>query len=106
MDSHRSPGAGTPAPGGLARLTHITDQLTAALHDLVQLVRDHRDAHDCPLTGIPCAGPWAAEQVLAMSPMQRAGLLTLAAVELEALGYGRPTAEDAVWPADPAGGGR
>lgn len=88
----------------LARLTHITDQLAAELHALVQLVRDHRDAHDCPLTGVPCAGPWAAEQVLAMRPSVRAGLLVLAAAELEALGYGRPTTEDAVWPADPAGG--
>jgi hypothetical protein len=99
-DQH-TPGAGSPAPGGHPAATAAADQHTAALRDLAQLVRDHRDAHDCPPT-VPCAGPWAVEQIVRMRCADRAILLAVAAAELSALGYGLPPSADAYWPADPA----
>lgn len=105
MADQHTPGAGTPAPGGNPALTAAADQHLAELRDLVQLVRDHGDAHDCPPT-VPCAGQWAWAAVLATRCHHRAGLLALAVAELAALGYGLPTAGDAYWPADPDGGAR
>ncbi|MFF0823025.1 hypothetical protein ACFYUR_21910 [Micromonospora haikouensis] len=104
MGEQHTPGAGTPAPGGHPALTAAADQHLAELRDLVQLVRDHRDAHSCPST-VPCAGPWAVEQIAAMRCHHRLGMLAFALAELAALGYGLPTAADAYWPADDPDGG-
>lgn len=99
MADQHTPGAGTPAPGGHPALTAAADQALAELRDLVQMVRDHRDAHDCSAT-VPCPGPWAVQQIAGMRCHHRLGLLALALAELEALGYGQPTAADAWWPTD------
>lgn len=104
------PGAGSPAPGppgrpSLAALRAACDQRQAHLRDLVQMVRDHQDAHhDCITTGLLCPGEWAVEELLAATCGDRLALLGVALVELAALGYGLPTAADAHWPADPGGG--
>lgn len=96
MDSGITPGAGTPAPGprGTAAQGAAADQHLAALRDLVQLVRDHRDAHDCCTPTAPCAGTWAWDQIKRFGPHHAAGLLALAVAELSALGYGLPTSAD------------
>lgn len=91
-----TPGAGTPAPGGLhpADLAAV-DQHTAQLRDLVSLVRDHHAAHGTP--PVPHPGRWAWDQILDVlddNPHHLAGLLGMALAELAALGYGLPTAED------------
>lgn len=70
------------------------DQLTAKLRDLVQLARDHRDAHECAID-VPCPGEWAAEQVADLCGHDRARLLLIALAELAALGYGLPAGADA-----------
>jgi len=70
------------------------DQLTAKLRDLVQLARDHRDAHECSID-VPCPGEWAAEQVAALCGHDRARLLLIALAELAALGFGQPADADA-----------
>ncbi|MEV6800549.1 hypothetical protein AB0M91_19710 [Micromonospora rifamycinica] len=104
MSEQHTPGAGTPTPGGHPALTAAADQHLAELRDLVQLVRDHRDAHDCP-PARPCPGPWAVDQVIRLRCHHRAGLLAFALAELAALGYGLPTAADTYWPADGPDGG-
>jgi hypothetical protein len=88
------PRAGEPAPGEYPALT--------VLRDLVQLARDHRDAHDCPPT-MPCPGRWVLDQIDDLDQVSRDALLANAVAELAALGYGLPTTADAYWPADPAG---
>lgn len=92
-----TPGAGDmPAPGPRdpdPAVLAAADQQAAALRDLVQLVRDHQDAHEC-LSSLPCPGEWAFEQLLTLGCHHRLGLLSIALVELAALGYGLPAAAD------------
>lgn len=88
-----NPGAGTPAPGPRPALIHIADQTTAKLRDLVQLVRDHRDAHGCDPV-LACPGEWAVRELASMSCLGRFGILAVALAELEALGYGLPARAD------------
>jgi hypothetical protein len=88
------PGAGTPAPGAHPATpaeVAAADQHLTELRNLVQLVRDHRDAyaHACSPV-LPCPGDWAWQQVARMRCHHRAGLLAMAVAELAALGYGLP----------------
>lgn len=74
-------------------LVAAVDQHLARLRDLVQMARDHRDAHQCTVPA-PCPGGWAWDELEAMHPHNAIGLLGLALGELAALGYGLPAAAD------------